>query len=360
MVSRSKVRQCRNKKPKCSGRKTQQMTFEQENGAELGLDKTPSKKKNSDFQKLEKQQTASTLERRISVKEEAKEEEDHFESSYCESSRFEHSANKKVDLALTDPMWKFYPKQVQNVLKKKRIDRDRLRRSLKPPGKRNYKVLFANIKKISEDEVAKSSIMFKNMKDVFYKLIKAEKVVRKALLEKGLFLDQKDFNIMEIFNSAYRNYSEDYDSEYSERDREQEQIYVEELQPMAENNIQKLEKEEYNSIPPLQLDATENLQKPVLPPSNFELSSVGPNGTPISQNFDKFPLSQKSHKSHQTFISKSSHRLLFADYQVEKRPQVEKPAKPKKDFLCTCNHRNNLLAFYPIHELPHLKLNPYM
>jgi hypothetical protein len=208
--------------------------------------------------------------------------------------------------------------------------------------------------------VAKSSIMFKNIKDVFYKLIKAEKVVRKALIQKGLFLDQKDFNIMEIFNSAYGNYSEDYDSEYSERDKEQEHSYVQDAWANGGEKIEKLEKEEYNSIPPLQLDANEHRQKPQLPTNNFELSPVEPSGTPNSQNFDKFPLSQKSHKSNLNFVSRSSNRLLFADYQVEKRPLAEKQAKPKKDFLWTCNHRNNLLAFYPIHELQHLKLNPYL
>jgi RNA recognition motif-containing protein len=117
MVSRSKVRQCRSKKSKSSGVKEQQKTFEQENIAEHGQTKTPTKKKSAEFQKLGKQQTASTLEKRISVKEEAKDDEENFESSDYESSRFEHSSSKKADLALTDPMWRYYPKQVQNVLK---------------------------------------------------------------------------------------------------------------------------------------------------------------------------------------------------------------------------------------------------
>ena len=69
------------------------------------------------------------------------------ESSNWSQSQRENSATRK-ELVANDPMWEFYPKQVQNVLKKKRIDRDRLKRSLKTPGRRNYKTLFANLQKV--------------------------------------------------------------------------------------------------------------------------------------------------------------------------------------------------------------------
>lgn len=59
--------------------------------------------------------------------------------------------------------------------------------------------------------------MFKEMSEEYYALKIAEKKVHRALREKGLYLDQKDFNIMEVFNNVYSDCS--YEEEREEVDK---------------------------------------------------------------------------------------------------------------------------------------------
>jgi len=56
--------------------------------------------------------------------------------------------------------------------------------------------------------------MFKNITEEYRSLINAKNKIFKSLREKGLYLDQKDFNIMEVFNNAFSDYS---DEEIEER-----------------------------------------------------------------------------------------------------------------------------------------------
>lgn len=238
-------------------------------------------------------------------------------------------------MSLVEPMWRFYPKQVQNILKKKRIDRDRLKRSLKPPGKRNYKVLFSNIKRVSEEEVSRASSMFKEMKDVYYKLVNAEKKVYKALQEKGLFLDQHDFNIMEVFNCGMSEYSSDQENESVIRDRMKEsQIFVDEFESTsAKDKGERAERQALIVTEPRELNF--DIPEKVKINSSLDLSSVGQNGTPNSHNsFGRFShISRNTYRSHNSYSSKSSHRLLFPEYQTERRPQHEHSHQQKGDFL---------------------------
>lgn len=223
-------------------------------------------------------------------------------------------------------MWKFYPKQVQNILKKKRIDRERLRRSLKPPGKRNYKVLFSNVKRVSFEEVSKASEMFKGMKDTYYRLLHAENKIYKALREKGLFLDQKDFNIMEVLNSGLSNYSSEYDhqSEVSS-EKKNEEIYVEEFESTSAKQKINENSEKQVSNPDIE---KENER------CNLEIRSFDRSETPNSRSFE--PISNHSKntfKSQNTFISRHSHRMLLNEYPTERRIPVSHHFQPGKDFL---------------------------
>lgn len=79
------------------------------------------------------------------------------------------------DLFTKELLWKYYPKQVQNILKKKRIDRDRLQRSLKPPGKRNFKILFSNMEKVTVDEIEKFKDVFSNITQIHNELTQTHK-----------------------------------------------------------------------------------------------------------------------------------------------------------------------------------------
>lgn len=229
---------------------------------------------------------------------------------------------------INDPMWRLYPKQVQNILKKKRIDRERLRRSLKPPGKRNYKTLFGNVKKVANEEVYKASSIFKDILGDYYKLINAEKKVYKALHEKGLFLDKKDFNIMEVFNAGYSDYS-DYEEE-EENDENvpiphntynSKHIEVEEFEP-TQHKI----KEEKHSEGMMSHEDVHNYQNNLFKRQRdtptLDLPSIDHYGSLTSPNFEKISnISRHSNDYQNNFVPKSSHRMLFQDYKVERRPK---------------------------------------
>jgi hypothetical protein len=232
----------------------------------------------------------------------------------------------KPDPSNLEPMWRYYPKQVQSILKKKRIDRERLRRSLKPPGKRNYKHLFNNLQRVCSDEVTKASEMFKDIKDVNYKLKHAERKVRKALSEKGLFLDQHDFDIMAIFNQEL---SDSYFEEESENEKQQElktekrfeKIYVEEFDSRSDKGKlqaekrQKLEMEKYSfRSSPVSSEQILNMYCHKCKPSvNIVKCS------PFSNGFEyKSHISRATYKSHVSFNSKNSRRVLFDEVHPEK------------------------------------------
>ena len=249
-----------------------------------------------------------------------------------------------------DMMWKYYPKQVQNILKKKRIDRERLRRSLKPPGKRNYKVLFANVKHICNEEVYRASHMMKRMKDNYYKMLHSERRVFKALREKGLFLDRKDFNIMEVFNSEFYNLSSEYD-------QESESVY---LKRKFNDDVN-----EFESTSAKGSEAAKEKQKETIEAKNdngdvrhkfnefcnFDIASLNKSWTPISCHFEPISnYSKLTHKSRSTFISRKSQRMLFQDCQVERREPSNCHMPQGKDFIWRWN-KNNLLLYYPIFEI---------
>lgn len=52
-----------------------------------------------------------------------------FKKQFYQEPKRRGSANRP-DPSMTEPMWRYYPKQVQSILKKKRVDRERLQRSL--------------------------------------------------------------------------------------------------------------------------------------------------------------------------------------------------------------------------------------
>lgn len=248
-----------------------------------------------------------------------------------------------------DLMWKYYPKQVQNILKKKRIDRERLRRSLKPPGKRNYKVLFANVKHICNEEVYRASHMMKRMKDNYYKMLHAESRVFKALREKGLFLDRKDFNIMEVFNSEFYNWSSEYDEQ-------SDSVYTKQKANDDVNEFESTSAKGSETVKQKQVELLEvkndngDARQKLTEFWNFDITSLNKSCTPISCHFEPISnYSKLTHKSRSTFVSRKSQRMLFQDCHVERREPVNWGSSQGKDFIWRWN-KNNLLLYYPIFE----------
>lgn len=307
---------------------------------------------------LVKQNTASTLANEAGFWDDY----EHVESSYdgtsdCEASQRESSYSRKESI-LMDPMWKFYPKQVQNIMKKKRIDRERLRRSLKPPGKRNYKLLFGNIKHVSSEEVCKASEIFKNVLGDYHKLANAEKKIYKALQEKGLFIDKRDFNIMEVFNSGCSEYS---DSEVDESLPASHSKYnikpieVEKFESASEEN--KAERNSAESPVTEDLPAYQNnIFKRQRETPSLDLPSIENFRSPNSPYFEKLShISKYSHQAQNNFVARNSNRMLFHDYKVEKRPQREFIEHPhKRNFDCHCSSKAPPLLYYPM-----IEFNPY-
>ena len=228
---------------------------------------------------------------------------------------------------------------------------------MKPPGKRNYKHLFANLQKVCADEVSKASLMFKDMKGVYYKLINAERKIRRALLEKGLFLDDKDFDIMAIFNQELSDSYFDSDSEQNDIDSEKHfrKIYVNEFDDTPEKEKLKTEKRAKYEADRHSLESNLNqdenlLAKPALPMPSISMSK---GSSPKSNSFEyKSFVSKLTHKSNLSFRSKNSRRLLFDEYRPEKRPVFIPIINPQKDFIWTCNRRNKL-EYYPFALMEH-------
>ena len=181
--------------------------------------------------------------------------------------------------------------------------------------------------------------------------------VQRALREKGLFIARKDFNIMEVFNPGFSYYSSELDQQ-SELDSCKNEIGIEELESTSAKINAKEQKLIKNSWPE---NSNENSQISIKEKehSSLELRSVSRSGTPISYNFE--PVSNNSkitNKSHNTFISKNSQRMLFQDYHTERRNHQNKNLNQGRDFIWHCN-KNNLLEFYPIIELHHHQIHPY-
>lgn len=199
-------------------------------------------------------------------------------------------------------------------------------------------------------EISKSSAMFKNMSEEYYKLKIAEREVHKALKEKGLFLDKKDFNIMELFNEAYSEYSDDREeNKESEPERKPDFISIENLdRPLPVNKPDPLA----YSGPLLQktIGISNPLGKSSVEREFLEVPSFSNSATPNSFTLEKMSIySRYTNKSNHSFASKNSQRLLFQDSHVEKRPN--NPKMQKGDFLCTCNKNHGIENYYPGFEI---------
>ena len=180
--------------------------------------------------------------------------------------------------------------------------------------------------------------MFKDMKGVYYKLINAERKIRRALLEKGLFLDDKDFDIMAIFNQELSDSYFDSDSEQNDIDSEKHfrKIYVNEFDDTPEKEKLKTEKRAKYEADRHSLESNLNqdenlLAKPALPMPSISMSK---GSSPKSNSFEyKSFVSKLTHKSNLSFRSKNSRRLLFDEYRPEKRPVFIPIINPQKDFI---------------------------
>lgn len=201
-------------------------------------------------------------------------------------------------------------------------------------------------------EIKEASYMFKNMTQEYYQLKVAERRVHKALREKGLYLDQKDFNIMEVFNNAYSEYS--FDEEGENQDPADEKkvnfVSVESLdRPTPIGRPNPLENS--GNILNKPLGISNPFGKSSVEREFLEVPSFSNSATPNSFTLEKMSLySRYTNKSHQSFASKNSQRLLFQDANVEKRPKKAQKEK-KGDFMCTCNKSHGLDNFYPAIEV---------
>lgn len=179
-------------------------------------------------------------------------------------------------------------------------------------------------------EVSFSSNMFKGMTSEYCRLVNAEKKLHRALKEKGLFLDKRDFNIMEVFNYPYSDYSDmDEENKTIGEQREFEKIYVEEfdqtdtkynnenipVHPVSENHGYEHRK--------VYLKEMENHERTGL--HNHEIANTPNSGFSFE---GASHISKNTHRSHNSISFKGSQRLLFGEgYQVEKRSKTS-----KKDF----------------------------
>ena len=276
------------------------------------------------------------------------EDQDSELSDFENSSMFEkqfyvpaqkRGSNYKPDPSKTESMWRYYPKQVQSILKKKRIDRERLRRSLKPPGKRNYKSLFSNLQKVCVNEMSKASVMFKDMKDIFYKLTNAERSIQRSLKQKGLFLDQKDFDIMAVFNQGMTEYY-DENSEMDNTEARKRSYYHKSENGHSEiysqNKHEKIHVEDFDSTSAKQRSCTpqfidyknndrlreisQHQNAKAITPCSIPISGLSKASTPNSNGFDYLShISRNTHKSNNTFRSENSRRMLFPVFRTERR-----------------------------------------
>lgn len=160
--------------------------------------------------------------------------------------------------------------------------------------------------------------------------------VQRALREKGLFISQKDFNIMEVFNPGFS-------CSYSESDQQSESSIYKEEQLVNNNESERIsDKSNSNEQNKIKVCSPnfQNYNSHQCVNNKYQsslgLRSISQSGTPISCNFE--PVSNNSkmtNKSHNSFISRNSQRLLFQDFHTEKRIPQSKVFHPGKDFICT-------------------------
>lgn len=182
-------------------------------------------------------------------------------------------------------------------------------------------------------EIRESSYMFKSMSEDYYKLKAAEREVHKALKQKGLFLDQKDFNIMEAFNDACSEYSDNKEeSKDSKSEGKSSFISVENIdRPLP---ISKPDPLAYSGHLPLKsIGNLNNLGRSSVEREFLEVPSFSNSATPNSFTLEKISHHSKyTNKSNHSFASKNSQRLLFQDAKIERRPN--QPRIQKGDFPC--------------------------
>jgi hypothetical protein len=201
--------------------------------------------------------------------------------------------------------------------------------------------------------------MFKGMTSEYCKLVNAEKKLHRALKEKGLFLDHRNFNIMEVFNYPYSDYSDmDEENKTIVEQRNFEKIYVEGFDQTdakfnAENIPVQLVRDNHG-YKQKKLYGKERENHERLLHRNNEIGSTPNSGFSFEGASHH---SKNTHRSHNSISFKSSHRLLFGnEYQVEKRSKTT-----KKDFLCTCNRNIFLEQFHhPIMALQEQRENLYL
>lgn len=179
--------------------------------------------------------------------------------------------------------------------------------------------------------MAKASSLLSDITSVFTKLSSAEQKVRKALSQKGLFLDQHDFDIMAVFNQelsdSYFDESEQ-DKQDVDSDREFEKIYVENFDSNSEKSKLKCEKRPRFDPEKFSLRSTPISSEQIL---NMYCSKCKPcvnlvKFSPSSNGFEyKSHVSGATYRSHTSFNAQGkSSRMLFVD--------DANPAKHRYDF----------------------------
>lgn len=207
----------------------------------------------------------------------------------------------------------------------------------------------------------------------------------KDLNEKGLFLAQKNFDIMAVFNSHSESYCSDNEDSMMDAESQPpyEEIIVDEFESIHSKD-EDLKEEHKIEEPDSESGSEPSLAKEKLT-HMLELPSASQGDTPNSHTFERVSQnSRRTNNSRRTFrsliSSKSgewnpkilggesierpkefedtrygnfkSSRNLFTGLKTEKRP-----GKPK-DFMCTCK-RPPIPEFYPFLEIPHhLRLYP--
>lgn len=202
--------------------------------------------------------------------------------------------------------------------------------------------------------MSRASVLFKDLKDIFYKLTNAERKIQRSLKEKGLFLDKKDFDIMAVFNQDMSEYYEDDESElehsemrkisyYNKSDNEQNEVY-------SQTKREKIHVGDFDSTsakqrvesPKLIEYSNRNMagsssqipEAKRLNPCSIQIPGLSKASTPNSNGFDYLShISRHTHKSNNTFRSDNSRRMLFPAFRTEKRAGGCHDSSGSKDFL---------------------------
>lgn len=124
MAGRNKIRQCRTRKMKNSSDNQNQDTHSR--GVLEARDPVLSNKeeKINNHESLTMQNTSLTHQRTTNISEESEESKEDLIQHLYDQREPSESGSKKTDSSQTDELWDYYPKQVQKVLKKKRISKE--------------------------------------------------------------------------------------------------------------------------------------------------------------------------------------------------------------------------------------------